>query len=107
MSYVLQQLQEYYDYNIEAEIEATPENRVRPGLLIKIDHHHNRHSRDSYDGGLSFIDRINAKIGRFNPEWDIEAMKHQIRSSPYPQLEYVAVITQMFAKKGMIAYYGL
>jgi len=107
MSYVLQQLQEYYGYNIEAEIEATPESKVGAALLIKIDHHHNRHSRESYDNGLSFIDRINAKIGRFHPEWDIEAMKQQIRSSLYPQLEYVAVVSQMFAKKGMIAYYGL
>jgi len=106
MMYVPQELQVFCIEKLEHEITNTPEEKVSPLLLIKIDHFYNMHL-DTYDGGLSFLDRINAKIGRFYPDWKIENMKDRIHSSSNPQLEYVGMISQMFAGKGMLAYYGL
>lgn len=91
---------------LEHEIQDTREEAITPLLLIKIDHFYNMHL-DTYDGGLSFLDRISAKIGRFHWYWNIEALKQRIRLSRTPSLEYVAVISEMFSGKGMIAYYGL
>jgi hypothetical protein len=106
MMYVPQELQIFCAEKLEHKIQNTPEDKVSPLLLIEIDHFYNMHL-SNYEGGLSFLDRANAKIGRFHPDWNIEKMKDRIHASPTPQLEYVAVISQMFAGKGMIAYYGL
>jgi hypothetical protein len=106
MMYVPQELQVFCIEKLEHEIQNTPEEKVSHLLLIKIDHFYNSHLA-SYEGGLSFLDLINAKIGRFHPYWKIDNMKDRIHASPNPQLEYVAVISEMFAGKGMIAYYGL
>lgn len=74
--------------------------------LIKIDYAF-YHNDPNYDGGLSFLDRIAAKIGRFNPNWNIQEMKQQIRDSDTPTLEYIVTIAEMFEKPSMIAYYGV
>ena len=106
MMYVPQELQMFCIDKLEHEIQNTPEENITPLLLIKIDNFYNMHL-DSYDGGLSFLDRISAKIGRFHWYWKIEHMKQRIRLSRTPSLEYVAVISEMFSNKGMIEYYGL
>lgn len=104
--YVPQELQVFCIDKLENEIQNTPEEKITPLLLIKIDHFYNLHL-DSYDGGLSFLDRIYAKIGRFHWYWKIEDMKQRIRLSRTPSLEYVSTISEMFAGKGMMSYYGL
>ena len=104
--YVPQELQVFCGEKLEHEITNTPEEKITPLLLIKIDHFYNMHL-SAYEGGLSFLDRINAKIGRFHSDWKIENMKDRIHASPNPQLEYVSTVSAMFAGKGMIAYYGL
>jgi hypothetical protein len=104
--YVPQDLQIFCEEKLNHKIQNTPEEKVTPLLLIEIDHFYNMHL-STYEGGLSFLDRINAKIGRFHPDWKIEAMKDRIHSSRNPQLEYVSTISAMFAGKGMIAYYGI
>jgi hypothetical protein len=106
MMYVPQELQIFCEEKLNHKITNTPEVKVSPLLLIEIDHFYHMHL-SNYEGGLSFIDRINAKIGRFYPDWKIEKMKDRIHASPTPQLEYVAVISEMFSGKGMIAYYGV
>ena len=106
MMYVPPQLQVSSIDQLGQEIQNTPEDKVTPLLLIKIDHfYHTQY--DTYDGGLSFLDRISAKIGQFNPSWDIQAMKQRIRLSANQSLEYVSVISEMFSRDGMIAYYGI
>ena len=89
---------------VSQEIQDVPE--VHSKLLIKIDYAYHCHS-PNYDDGLSFLDRIAAKIGRFNPNWDIQEMKQQIRDSDTPRQEYVQIIEKMFENPGMIAYYGV
>ena len=74
--------------------------------LIKIDYAFH-HTDPLYDGGLSFIDRINDKIGRFHPAWNIDNIKQHIRDAQNPQLEYILVVSAMFTRPGMIAYYGV
>jgi len=106
MIYVPQELQVFCGEKLEHEITNTSEEKVTPLLLIKIDHFYHMHL-SNYEGGLSFLDRINAKIGQFHSNWKIEAMKDRIHSSSNPQLEYISTISQMFAGKGMMAYYGL
>ena len=106
MMYVPQELRVLCITQLEQEIASTSEENITPLLLIKIDHFYHTHL-DTYDGGLSFLDRIATKIERFHWHWKIEKMKQRIRQSPTPQLEYVAVISEMFSGKGMLAYYGL
>ena len=74
--------------------------------LIKIDYAF--HNTDpSYDGGLSFLDRIAAKIGRFHPNWNIDNIKQHVRDAETPQLEYIIVVSSMFSRAGMLRYYGV
>lgn len=108
MMYVPDELQIKSKDELHYEISGTIEEDISPVLLIKIDYcYHNKH--DTYDDGLSFLDRINAKIGRFHPNWswNIVNMKERIRLSANPTLEYVSVISEMFSRDGMIAFYGI
>lgn len=103
---VHEDLRVFSQEQLDNEIQNTPEDKITPLLLIKIDHfYHN--DLDTYDGGLSFLDRISAKIGQFHWYWKVAKLKDRIRRSPNRQLEYVSVISEMFSRDGMIAYYGL
>jgi hypothetical protein len=83
-------------------------NQVAPmwSDLLTIDHFYYHHETN-YDGGLSFIDRINKKLGRFHPEWDITSMKNSIVSSKYPQNMYVNTILFMLSDPKDVLYYGI
>lgn len=74
-------------------------------LLIKIDwvyHHH----ENNYDGGLSFLDRLNNKIGQFL-NVNIDNLKLQIRSANDPQNEYRNVVHNLLRNREDRMYYGL
>lgn len=73
-------------------------------LMIDFAFHH---QDDDYDGGLSFIDRIHAKLGRFHPEWNVQNMKHTIRNANNPIEEYLFVIDTMLENVDGRLYYGL
>lgn len=74
-------------------------------LLIAVDYiYHN--TDNNYDDGLSFLDRLNNKLGVFHPEWDIQAMKNEIEHSLDPQGTYLKTIADMLAKPEDRAYYG-
>ncbi len=92
--------------DIDDEIRNLGENLGTYDLLVKIDYHYH-HQDNDYDGGLSMLDRIKRKLGRFHPEWDIESMKNDIRNASDPIAEYAWVINLMFASESDIAYYGL
>lgn len=74
--------------------------------LITLDYFYNNHSTD-YDGGLSFIDRLNKKIGQFHPNWDIDGFKKIVRISSNPQSTYVDIIKYMLEDPHDVFYYGI
>jgi hypothetical protein len=74
--------------------------------LLTIDYFYHHHMSD-YDGGLSFIDRINTKIGHFHPEWNIADLKNCIKISNDPVSVYSNIIQFMFLELSDILYYGI
>jgi len=106
MAMYIPQLWHFQQNDVAEMLQGLHENDVSFEELIKIDHAFH-HADPLYDGGLSFIDRINDKIGRFHPNWNIENIKQYIRDSEKPSLEYILVISAMFSRPGMIAYYGV
>jgi hypothetical protein len=81
--------------------EALPDAK----LLLMVDYVYH-HQDDDYDGGLSFLDRIQRKIGMFK-NWDIQNFKDTIRNANDKQAEYLRVINQMFHDTRDIMCYGL
>ena len=74
--------------------------------LLTIDYFYYHHE-STYDNGLSFIDRLNKKLGTFHPEWDIPAMKKYILESSNPSSVYVRTIQYMLSDSKDIVYYGI
>lgn len=74
--------------------------------LLIVDYFYYNHTAD-YDGGLSFFDRINAKIGRFHPEWNIVEFKELVRTADNKEKTYNQIIQLMFMDPMDIEYYGL
>jgi hypothetical protein len=65
------------------------------------------HEKPDYDGGLSFLDRLQQKLGKFHPEWNIEALKETIRSADSPQTEFIQVVSSMLSEQQEVTYYGV
>jgi hypothetical protein len=74
--------------------------------LLIVDYFYYNHTAD-YDGGLSFFDRINAKIGRFHPEWNIREFKELVQTADNKEKTYNQIIQLMFMDPMDIEYYGL
>jgi hypothetical protein len=72
--------------------------------LLIVDYFYYNHTAD-YDGGLSFFDRINAKIGRFHPEWNIKDFKDLVRTADNKEKTYNQIIQLMFMDPTDIEYY--
>ena len=75
-------------------------------ILLMVDYVFH-HQNDNYDGGLSFIDRIHAKLGQHHPEWNVQVMKDAIRNANDPMDEYLFVIDTMLGDADDRVYYGL
>jgi hypothetical protein len=74
--------------------------------LLMIDYvYHN--TENDYDGGLSFFDRLNKKIGLFNPNWDIDEFKKTIREHANPTEAYATIVRTMLKNQEDINYYGI
>jgi hypothetical protein len=66
------------------------------------------HQDADYDGGLSFLDRLNKKLGHRHSDWDIDAFKDWIRTHvESPTSAYALVISDMLANHEDVEYYGL
>ncbi len=74
-------------------------------LLIAVDYIYHNADND-YDDGLSFLDRLNNKLGAFHPEWDIQAMKTEIEHSLNPQSKYLKTVASMLSNASDRMYYG-
>ena len=79
---------------------------IHAKLLIEIDYAFH-HDDQNYNGGLSFIDRIFEKIGRFHPNWNANEIKQNIMTADDRENAYVDQIIAMFDIPGMKEYYGL
>ena len=72
----------------EMDVEIASEHTSNPDLLIMIDYVFH-HEDEDYDGGLSFFDRLHAKLSRFYTLfWEPESLKKTIHSEEV----YVAVV---------------
>lgn len=99
------------DYKVsEQELDDILPNvedaEIRWTHLLMIDYVYH-HQNPNYEGGLSFIDRLVRKLGRFHPNWDIQDLKNEIRYSYDPQYTYIQVIARMLSNPGHVAYYGV
>jgi hypothetical protein len=65
------------------------------------------HQDDDYNGGLSFIDRIHAKLGCFHADWDVQEMKDAIRNANDSVTEYLFVIDTMLGNADDRFCYGM
>jgi hypothetical protein len=86
--------------NVDDEVTDVPYR-----LLIAVDYIYH-HTDNDYDDGLSFLDRLNKKLGVFHPEWDIQSMKNEIEHSLDPQGTYTKTIAVMLANPADRMYYG-
>jgi hypothetical protein len=73
--------------------------------ILKIDCYIYKSNKD-YDGGLSFLNRLNNKLGRFHPEWNIEGFKQTIRLADSPQDTFILVVSSMLSDPRDVHYYG-
>lgn len=83
-------------------IEEPDDGVVKWQHLVTLDYIHHHNDAD-YDGGLSFLDRINKKLGHRHSDWDIPSFKDDIRKE---SLYYEDVIMFMFESQEDIDYYG-
>jgi len=74
--------------------------------FIEIDYAYHKDDQD-YNGGLSFIDRIFAKLSIFNPHWNLNEIKQHIMTADDRENAYLDRIIAMFDRPGMKEYYGL
>ena len=79
-----------------------PEHKATWLELMAIDHAFHFQDKD-YDGGISFIDRLYKKLGRFHPEWNLEELKNKSRSMD----TYYKTIEEMLKEQKDIDYYGV
>jgi hypothetical protein len=79
---------------------------ITPEVLLMIDYaYHN--TEDDYDDGLSFLNRLQAKLSRVFPiQWNIQNLKKFIRESNNPSQMFVDVLNEILTED-MIAYYGV
>jgi hypothetical protein len=80
--------------------------------VLMIDYMFHRCDVD-YDGGLSLLDRLDSKLGRFHPEWDIQEFKNKIRNisdmfdGNICSAIYEDIISKMLNDPRDVAYYGV
>jgi len=106
MAMYIPQPWQFQEHDVAEMLQGLNENDVSFEQLIKIDYAFH-HTDPLYDGGLSFIDRIDDKIGKFHPNWNIQNIKQHVRNAENPSLEYILVVSAMLSQPGMIAYYGV
>lgn len=74
--------------------------------LLMVDYaYHNQDNQ--YDNGLSFLDRLNRKLGRFHPNWTVNEWKDSIRNSNNPTDEFIRIVSNMLENQSDVAYYGV
>ena len=86
--------------------EIQQEHALNYMILIIIDYTYH-HDEEDYDGGLSFLDRLNEKLGEYHPDWNIDDFKNTIRNAKCPELQYLKTIEMMLEKEEDRFYYGI
>jgi hypothetical protein len=65
------------------------------------------HEDSDYDGGLSFLDRLQKKLGYRHPDWDIPTFKEWIVSHENQESAYQRIVMEMLENHEDVEYYGL
>jgi hypothetical protein len=73
--------------------------------ILMIDYFYHNHEVN-YDGGLSFLDRLNKKIGHLHPDWNIEELKTTIRNANNPVAVYSDIVEYMLGEARDLLLYG-
>ena len=74
--------------------------------LLMVDYVYH-HEENDYDNGLSFLDRLNRKLGRFHLDWVVNEWKDIIRNSSNPTNEFIRVVSRMLESYSDVMYYGV
>ena len=87
------------------DILATAGDNINWQHILMVDY--SVHNQDNdYDDGLSFLYRLNHKLGRFH-NWDVEAFKLRIKNAEDPIEEYILVVSEMLQDRNDVYYYGI
>lgn len=88
-------------YNSLGENDATWET------LLMADYAYH-HQDSDYNNGLSFMDRLEKKIGKFHPEWDIGEYYDLVELCKYDKAEqFASIIQEMLTNPSDVMYYGV
>lgn len=79
---------------------------VTAEVLLMIDYAFHNTDND-YDGGLSFLDRLQAKLsGVFPIQWNIQNLKKFVQDSNDPVQMFLDILNEILTDE-MIVYYGV
>lgn len=76
-------------------------------MILKIHYAYTHDTDPNFDGGLSLIHRIIAKVGHRHQDWNVVEFRNRIINSNDPQFEYISVISEMLADEVDRMIYGL
>lgn len=66
------------------------------------------HQDDDYNDGLSFLRRLEKKLGKFHPEWDVDGWCATVDACKYDSAEqFILIVKEMLEDPSDVAYYGL
>ena len=65
------------------------------------------HEDSDYDGGLSFLDRLQKKLGHKHQDWDVQAFKDWIITHDNIESAYQRIVMEMLENHEDVEYYGL
>lgn len=103
--YVANKFQAYKANEIEVFIQRFNESALTWSDVLTLDYFYYHHTAD-YDGGLSFFDRLDKKLGRFHTNWDIKGFKKIVRNSDNPVGVYEDIVKYLLDNQNEINYYG-
>lgn len=83
------------------------ENDATWETLLMVDYVFHHQDAD-YNGGLSFLERLHKKLGKFHPEWDLDEYFNLVEGCKYDSVEqFILIVQDMLADPSDVAYYGV
>jgi len=104
--YVPKEYQMNTDNEVAAMVSKFDKDEPKWYHILMIDYFYHNHE-ENYDNGLSFLDRLNKKIGQFHNDWDIEDFKILIKTANNPNSMYLDIVEYMLSNTNELAYYGI
>lgn len=94
------------DVQLNNILNQLGENDPTWETLLMVDYVYH-HQENDYEDGLSFLDRLNDKLGEFHPNWNVEGWKQDIRNSETPVILYLETIQNMLSDPEDVFWYGV